>query len=418
MSAVYDPFAGDFRQDPYPAFAALRDGCPVHRYELPSAEVEKINSNPLVARPTKEFFSIARYADVLAGVQDHQTFASGQGPGPERAQPPDGVGMLISADEPHHARQRRIVVQAFNPRAIEALRPELEKICQRLVDGFAAAGHVDLVPDYAVQVPIEALSLMLGVSADDRDKFKRWTDDTLKAFGGDPEAYEQSYRSLMEFTEYFTAIIGQRRASLERGDTPPDDILNRLLHADYGDRPFTDPELIMCIQVLLVAGSDTVNHAIGNGVHLLLTHPEARELLEREPQRWGLAVEEILRFEAPAQALFRNTRTETEVAGCPIPADAKVRMLFASANRDPSVFTDPDTFKIDRDPKEIRRHVAFGHGIHACVGAALGRALMDSALRALFTRLPGLRLDPSRPARRDLGRFHTRSWETLPVVWD
>ena len=415
---AYDPFDGSFREDPYPAFAQLREQCPVHRYELPAAEVEKINANPIVARPTREFYSISRYADVLAGVQDNATFASGQGPGPERAMPPDGVGMLISADEPHHARQRRIVVQAFNPRAIAALRPELEKICQQLVDGFEADGRVDLVPAYATPTPIEALSLILGVSASDRDKFKRWTDDTLKAFGGDPEAYERSYQSLVEFQEYFTAIITERRAALERGDAPPDDVLNRLIHAEYGERPFTDAELISCVQVLLVAGSDTVNHAIGNGVHLLLAHPGARELLMREPQRWPVAVEEILRFEAPAQALFRNTTVETEVAGCPIPADAKVRMLFASANRDPEVFTDPDSFRIDREPREVRKHVAFGHGIHACVGAALGRALMETALRTLFTRLPRLRLDPDRPARRDLGRFHTRSWETLPVVWN
>src|SRR5581483_998826 len=193
---AYDPFDGSFREDPYPAFTQLREQCPVHRYELPAAEVEKINANPIVARPTREFYSISRYADVLAGVQDNATFASGQGPGPERAMPPDGVGMLISADEPHHARQRRIVVQAFNPRAIAALRPELEKICQQLVDGFEADGRVDLVPAYATPTPIEALSLILGVSASDRDKFKRWTDDTLKAFGGDPEAYERSYQSL------------------------------------------------------------------------------------------------------------------------------------------------------------------------------------------------------------------------------
>lgn len=414
----YDPFDHAFRADPYPAFARLRESCPVHRYELPTTEVEKINANPIVARPTKEFYSISRYADVLAGVQDHDTFASGQGPGPERAMPPDGVGMLISADEPHHARQRRIVVQAFNPRAIEALRPELEKICAQLVDGFEADGRIDVVPHYANQIPIEALSLILGVSAGDRDKFKRWTDDTLKAFGGDPEAYERSYQSLVEFQEYFTAIINARRAALERGEAPPEDVLNRLIHAEYGERPFTDAELISCIQVLLVAGIDTVNHAIGNGVYLLLAHPEARELLEREPARWPVAVEEIMRFESPVQALFRNTRVETEVAGCPIPADAKVRMLFASANRDPEVFSDPDSFRVDREAKEVRKHVAFGHGIHACVGAALGRVLMETALRTLFTRLPAVRLDPDDPPRRDCGRFHTRSWETIPVSWD
>jgi cytochrome P450 len=417
---LYDPFDTEFRRDPYPAFDQLRRECPVHHYELPSVEVEKINANPLVARPTKEFYSISRYADVLAGVNDHETFASGQGPGPERAASPDGIGMLIHADEPHHARQRRIVVQAFNPRAIAALRPQLEAICEGLVDRIVSEhpdGAVDLVPAYAGQVPIEALSMILGVSADDRLRFKKWTDDTLAAFGGDPDAYERSYQSLMEFTEYFSAIIADRRAALDRGETPPDDVLNRLINAEYGERPFSDPELIMCIQVLLVAGIDTVNHAIGNGAHLLLTHPRARDLLDREPQRWPLAVEEILRFESPAQALFRNTRTDTEVAGCPIPADSKVRMLFASANRDPEVFSDPDTFEIDRAAKEVRKHIAFGHGIHACVGAALGRALLECALRTLFTRLPELRLDPDRPARRDLGRFHTRSWETLPLRW-
>jgi cytochrome P450 len=416
-ATLYDPFDEKFREDPYPAYAELREQCPVHRYELPAAEVERTNENPLVARPTREFYSIARYDDVMATLQDNVVFASGQGPGPERAAPPDGIGMLIHADEPHHRRQRRIVVQAFVPRVVDAMRPELERICERLVAGFAADGSADLVAEFASQAPIEAMSVILGVRASDREKFKRWTDDTLRAFGGDPDAYEQSYRSLTEFQEYFTEVIADRRAALERGGEPPDDVLNRLIHADYEDRPFSDAELMMAIQVVLVAGVDTVNHAIGNGTYLLLTHPEARELLVREPERWPIAVEEILRFESPAQALFRNTTGESTVAGCPIPADAKVRVLFAAANRDPERFTDPDRFRVDRGAREVRQHVAFGHGIHACVGAALGRVLLETALRTLFRELPGLRLDPDRPPHRNLDRFHTRSWEVLPIVW-
>ena len=188
----YDPFYGAFRADPYPAYEQLPRDCPVHRYELPGAEVEKINANPLVARATQEFYSISRYPDVLAGVHDHDIFASGQGPGPERAASPDGIGMLIHADEPHHARQRRIVVQAFNPRAIATLRPALESTCTNLVAGFEPAGHADIVAEYASQTPVEAMSLVLGVPSSDREKFKKWTDDTLEAFGGDPEAYERS----------------------------------------------------------------------------------------------------------------------------------------------------------------------------------------------------------------------------------
>ena len=219
-ATAYDPFDTEFRRNPYPGFDQLRRECPVHRYELPSAEVEKINANPLVARPTKEFYSISRYADVLAGVNDHDTFASGQGPGPERAAPPDGLGMLIHADEPHHARQRRIVVQAFNPRAIAALRPELEAICQRLVERLIQdnpGGTVDLVPAYASQVPIEAMSMILGVCADERVRFEKWTDDTLEAFGGDPEAYERSYQSLMEFSDYSGFSFNQDTRDADMG---------------------------------------------------------------------------------------------------------------------------------------------------------------------------------------------------------
>jgi cytochrome P450 len=415
--AGYDPFDLDFRADPYPAYATLRTQCPVHRLTLPVSEVARTNENPLVAEPTSEFYSVARYDDVLAAVHNQAEFASGQGPGPERLVAPDGIGMLIYADEPHHSRQRRIVVQAFSPKAINGLRPALEEICHRLIDGFAGLGSVDLIPEYAAQTPIEAMSLILGVPAADRERFKRWTDDTLKAFGGDPEAYQNSYRSLVEFQEYFTEVISQRRAAMAAGLTPPDDVLNRLIHAEYEQRQFSDPELLMAIQVLLVAGIDTVNHAIGNGTYLLLSHPAARAALAGRPDRWMLAVEEILRFESPAQALFRNTTVDTEVSGCPIPANSKVRMLFASANRDPEHFSDPDSFRIDRDPREVRKHLAFGHGIHACVGAALGRTLLEIALRTLLERLPDLRLDPERRPSRDLDRFHTRSWRSLPVVW-
>jgi cytochrome P450 len=414
----YDPYDTAFRADPYPAYAALRERCPVHRLRLPASEVSRTSQNPLVAEPTDEFYSIARYDDVLAGVHRQAVFASGQGPGPERLVAPDGIGMLIYADEPHHSRQRRIVVQAFSPRTIAALRPALESICAALLDRFAADGSVDLVPAYASQAPVEAMSLILGVPAADRDRFARWTDDTLKAFGGDPGAHERSYQSLVQFQQYFTEVIARRRVTVERGGTPPDDVLTRLIHAEYEQRQLTDPELLMAIQVLLVAGIDTVNHAIGNGTHLLLTHPSAADLLAADPDRWPMAVEEILRFDSPAQALFRNTTTATEVAGCPIPAGAKVRMLFAAANRDAEHFTDPDTFRIDRDPREVRRHLAFGHGIHACVGAALGRTLLEVALRTLLEGLPGLRLDPHRPPERDLERFHTRSWRRLPVVWE
>lgn len=414
----YDPYNPRSREDPYLGYAELRQRCPVHRIDVPQVEIDRTHTNPIVARPTNEFYSIARYADVAAVLQDNATFASGQGPGPERLVSPDGVGMLIYADEPHHARQRRIVVAAFQPKVINPMRPAIEAICERLVDNIEAAdGPVDLVPAYVEPVPIETIALVLGVPAEHRDRFKKWSDDTLLAFGGDSAAYERSYQSLMEFRQYFSEAITARRKDLAAGAEVPDDVLTHLIHAEYEQRQFTDEELLMALQILLLGAVDTTNHAIGNGIHLLLAHPEARQLLEREPQRWNLAVEEMLRYEAPAQALFRDTTTDTEVAGTTIPADSKVRVLFAAANRDAEVFSDPDEFRIDRDPGEVRKHLSFGRGSHACLGAALGRAMLETALRTLLRRLPGLELDPDRPPRRDLDRFHTRTWASLPVRW-
>jgi cytochrome P450 len=419
VSDLYDPYDRESRQDPYPAFAQLREHCPVHHHVLPAVEVERTNSNPIVARPTKEFYSIARYHDVVTVLQDNETFASGQGPGPERLVAPDGIGMLIYADEPHHARQRRIVVAAFQPKVINPMRPAIEDICERLLDKVGTeGGTAELVGAYVEPVPIETIALILGVRAEDRDRFKKWSDDTLLAFGGDLAAYERSYRSLVEFQEYFTDVITRRRQTLARGETLPKDVLTHLIDAEYEERQFSDEELVMALQILLLGAVDTTNHAIGNGIHLLLSHPDARALLDREPQRWATAIEEILRFEAPAQALFRATTVDTTVAGVPIPADAKVRVLFAAANRDPATFTDPDEFRVDRSPSEVRRHMSFGRGAHACLGAALGRTVLEISLRTLFRRLPGLRLDPDQPATRDLDRFHTRTWARLPVRWD
>jgi cytochrome P450 len=420
--ARYDPYDRESRRDPYPAFAQLREHCPVHHHTVPSVEVQRTNSNPIVARPTTDFYSVARYADVVAVLQDSKTFASGQGPGPERLVAQDGIGMLIYADEPHHTRQRRIVVSAFQPKVINPMRPAIEAICERLLDEVGGVGTeggtAELVGAYVEPVPIETIALVLGVSAEDRDRFKKWSDDTLLAFGGDLAAYERSYRSLVEFQEYFTDVITSRRRALARGGRLPDDVLTHLIDAEYEERQFSDEELVMALQILLLGAVDTTNHAIGNGIHLLLTHPDARALLDRDPQRWATAVEEILRFEAPAQALFRATTVDTTVAGVLLPSDAKVRVLFAAANRDPATFTDPDEFRVDRSPGEVRRHMSFGRGAHACLGAALGRAMLEISLRTLFRRLPGLRLDPDRPAVRDLDRFHTRTWASLPVRWD
>ena len=410
----YDPYSYAVKQDPYAHYERLRKTCPVHHHVLDSVDVGKINANPLVARPTTEFFSVMRYADCAEVLQDAARFASGQGPGPERLVALDGIGMLIYADEPHHTRQRRIVGKGFSPRMVELVAPKVQAICDELIDGFAAKGEVDIAPDYANAVAMGGICEMLGIPASDRPLFRRWTEETIAAFGGNPESYEQSFQSLMELSQYFMVEIERRRAMAGDGKDVPDDILSALIFSPYEERQFNDVELIMACQILLVAGSDTTTHAIGNAVWLLCTHSEERAKLVADWSLLDNAMEEVIRFEPPVQGLFRTATADTEIAGCPIPADAKVRVMYASANRDTDFLPDADEFRIDRDPKALRRHLSFGFGIHGCAGSAMGRMELRTAVRTLFGRLPDLDLDPARPPRR-LDAFFMRGFESLPA---
>jgi len=412
----YDPYSYEVKRDPYPHYEKLRKTCPVHHHVLDSVDVDRINANPLVARPTTEFWSVMGYQDCVDVLQNAALFASGQGPGPERLVALDGVGMLIYADEPHHTRQRRIVGKGFSPRMVELVGPRVQAICDELIDGFAGAGEVDIAPDYANAVALGGICEMLGIPRSDRPLFRRWTEETIAAFGGNPESYEQSFTSLMELSQYFMAEIERRRARAADGKDVPDDVLSALIFSPYEERQFNDVELIMACQILLVAGSDTTTHAIGNAVYLLCTHPEERAKLTSDWSLLDNAMEEVLRYEPPVQGLFRCATEDTEIAGCPIPADAKVRVMYASANRDSEYLPDADEFRIDRDPKSLRRHLSFGFGIHACVGSAMGRMELRTAVRTLFGRLPDLHLDPDRPMQW-LDAFFARGPESLPVCF-
>jgi cytochrome P450 len=412
----YDPYSFEVRKDPYPHYEELRKKCPVHHHVLDSVDVDKLNANPLVARPTTEFWSVTRYHDCVEILQNAAQFASGQGPGPERLVALDGIGMLIYADEPHHTRQRRIVSKGFAPRIVEVVAPKIQALADDLVDGFAERGEVDATPDYANAIAMGGICEMLGVPASDRPLFRKWTEETIAAFGGNAETYDQSFSALMELSQYFMAEIERRRQRVADGKDVPDDILSALVFSPYEERQFNDVELIMACQIILVAGNDTTTHAIGNAINLLCTHPEERAKLEADWSLLDNAMEEVIRFEPPVQGLFRTTTAPTEIAGCPIPEDAKVRVMYASANRDTDYLPDADEFHIDRDPKMLHRHLGFGFGPHGCLGSAMGRMELRTAVRTLFTRLPDVHLDPDRPPQR-LDAFFMRGFETLPLRW-
>lgn len=413
----YDPYSPEYKKDPYPAWAELRAKCPVHHYRLSGVDVNKLSSNPLVARPTEEFWTLSRYDDVLDILQDTKRFSRKEGPGPERLMALNEDGMLLYADDPAHLVQRRLVTKAFTPRHVEMIKPRIQAIADDLIDQIGPRGEAELMEDFAVPMTIRVLASVVGAGEDRIDDLWRWGNDTVNAFGGGEGAAEKGFVAMMELFQFLMEIVNERRDMLSRGIDPPDDVLTALITAEYEGEKFTDEEILMSAQQLFTAGFETTSTATCNGIYRLCTHPAERAKLEADWSLLDQAVEEIFRYDAPVDGLFVTTKEPVEIAGCPIPAGAKVRFLYASANRDETHFSDASEFRIDRDPLETRRHLTFGHGNHSCVGSALARAELRAGLKTLLTRLPGLHLDPSRGRERHPS-FIVNGFFVLPIAWN
>lgn len=389
----YDPLAPEVMADPTDAYRELRERCPVH----------------LVEGFEPPHFVVSRHDDVDRILRDPASWSSARGHGPGFS----SNSTLAYCDDPRHGQQRRIVSRAFTPRSVAAMEPRIEEIAGELVDGFVADGACDLHERFATPLPIMVIAEMLGVPADHRADFKRWSDDSvLRLASGDPTTYADSAR---EFREFFGAQIADRRDQLESGRTPPDDLVTRLVAAEDAGARLTFDETLSMIGQLLTAGNETTTSLLLNLVLRLTERPELLDRLRDEPDLCEVAVEESLRFDSPVLGLWRTPNADEELRGAHIPADHKTQVLFSSANRDPAVWDDPDEFRLDRPLERVRNHLAFGAGAHFCLGAALARAEGRIGLRVLVERLPGLRLT-GRPER--VPAFFLWGWSSMPVAWN
>lgn len=412
----YDPTSPEVRNDPHRFFGELRKQCPVHQHVFDAADMAKVNQNPWVAEPTTELFSLFRYQDCVRVLQSPQLFSSKEGPGPERLRAISEDGMLLFADDPAHRRQRSIANKAFTPRMVAAMEPDIQKLADELLDKIQPLGGADLVRDYAVPLTLRVVARIIGVDDARIDDFFRWSNDTLSAFGADESAVERSFQSMLELHGYLTSLIEPRRAALGRGEPIPDDVLSALMTAEHEGTRLSDEELFMGCQQFMIAGFETTSTALASAVHLLCTHPEQRRKLAEDLSLMNVMVEETLRITAPLEGLCRTANEDTEIGGVPIPKHAKVRVMFASANRDADQFDRPDEFDLDRDLASLRKHIAFGHGIHTCVGAALARAELRISLSTLLDRLPDLELDPTGETSRNPSLL-VSGYNRLPIRW-
>jgi cytochrome P450 len=315
---------------------------------------------------------------------------------------------MLAVDPPDHTRYRRLVSKVFTARAIEALRARTEELTARLLDGLAAGpAAADLVDALAAPLPVTIIAEVLGIPTDRRTDLLRWGHAAAPALD-----LGLRYAEFRRTEEAIRAFNGYMSGHLDRITREPgDDILSRLATPHGSAERLTRAELLAIASLLLAAGFETTVNLIGNGIVLLLRHPDQLAAVRAEPKLWPAAVEEILRYDSPVQNTARRALRDTEVAGIPVAEGTVIGILIGGTNRDPRVFTDPATFDVRRP--NAREHLAFSAGVHFCLGAALARMEAETALRQLFERFPDLRLN-GHPVRRPTRTLH--GYRSLPVL--
>lgn len=322
-------------------------------------------------------------------------------------------------DPPEHRQYRNLVSSAFTPRAIDRLRGRVAEITQELLDETRPAGKMDFATDLAYPLPTIVIAEMLGVPSSDRPLFKRWADALLQQQLSDAEffrpneqqrdnpEFKRLARTFDEMAEYFRGMLEERKRE------PREDMMSDLLAASIDGEHLSMEDTISFCNILLLAGHITTTNLLGQAMRCFDEHPESLERVLEQPELIPNAIEEVLRFASPVWRLVRVTRAEVEIAGVTIPKDAAVFAWLASANRDPEQFAEPERFDITRTPN---KHVAFGHGIHFCIGAPLSRMEASVALPLILKQLPHLRVERER-AKLFEGRF-LFGFSSLPITFD
>ncbi len=385
-----------FKADPYPFYARMRAENPVFQASI-----------PFIGRG----WFVTRYDDVVTVAKDDRFSRDIQ---PLVRWLPALVRVpltrqMLSQDPPDHTRLRRLVSQAFTPRRIERLRDRIQMVCDERLEAASRRASFDLVRDYALPIPLTVIAELLGIPGQDRQRFHRLAQGTLPigvASGIFDIPMALPYVWLI--TRYFRRLFAERRAR------PGDDLISALVQAEDGGDRLDQDELFGIAVLLLVAGYETTTHLMGSAALALLQHPDHRARFVSEPGLAGSAIEELLRYSSPGEmATPRIARENVTLAGVTIPRGAWVIGVLGSANRDETVFRDPDTLDLTRDPNP---HVAFGQGRHFCLGASLARMEAQVALTTLFARFPGLRLTQPAESLRWRALLPLRGLAELPVT--
>jgi cytochrome P450 len=397
-------FEGQFTENPYPMLANLRAMGPIVALPMP------------VGDGTNKAWMVTRMEEAVLVLKDkrltvdHAAVFGERYPQKEEQQINRGPGFLnnsmIMVDEPDHRRLRGLVSKAFTPKYIAGLRPDIQQIADELLDKVQDQGTMDIVNDFGYPLPINVISDMLGVPRENRAHIREWS----QALAGGGNFSREQRRSLMyAFSDYVVRLVAEKRQN------PQHDLISQLIQQEDESDYLSEPELLSMVGLLIFAGHETTSNLISIGTLMLLDHPDQMEKLKADLSLVPSAVEELLRFNGPVAApVPRFALEDFELGGQHFSKGDIVLVMLASADRDETFFTDPEELDIARS---LNRHVAFGQGIHICLGAPLARLEGDIAFTTLLRRMPNLRLNVPRDTITWRGGFNLRGLVSLQVAF-
>lgn len=411
--------------------------CPIHEINPMHPEVLSCpavmnrrlrEEAPVFQDPNSGIFFISRYADVVAMAQDFDTFSSVMPGATSRAvnsEDPEvlavmesgypNVPTMLTQDPPLQRRYRKFVDKAFSPASLKALEPFINSTSHALIDSFAETGRCEFMNDFGVPLPLSVIASQLGTPMEDLPKLRKWTEAFIGNLSQqlDKDGILNAAKDILEFQHYFVEKMDERRTA------PQDDILSKVVNASIdGEKSLDNAECLSMLSQILVAGNETTAGSLTEGIWLLIQNPEQYELIKNDPSEEMISrlVEEILRVSSPSSNMFRRTTRDVDLHGVTIPENSVCFARFASANQDEAQFEDAMTFNVMRD--NLKDHVAFGKGIHHCLGAALARREMNGGFKVIFERLENFRLqaEASEPAFAPNALLH--GLENLPIAFD
>jgi cytochrome P450 len=396
----FNPFDPGFRRDPYSLYRRLRAEDPVQQGLMGTwvlsryADCIALLRDP---RTSNDARNSAQYQELMSRPESAALFADGDQP-----------RSFLFLDPPDHTRLRGLVSKAFTPRVVEGLRPRIQELVDGLLDRIAATGEMELIEDLAYPLPVQVISEMLGVPREDHEVFKSWSRELARALDPapavDPDQIARQRETSLAFAEYFRGLIEKRRRE------PSSDLLSALVAVEERGDTLSETELISTCILLLIAGHETTVNLIGNGLLALLRHPDQLARLRDDPTIERSAVEELLRYDPPVQMTSRILLADYTIDGKTITKGQQAVLLLGSANRDPAEFENPEDLDLGRADN---RHLAFGFGIHFCLGAPLARVEGQIALSTLVRRFTRLEMMTDQPQYKD--NIVLRGLAALPV---